>query len=267
MAYQIPAFNQPPRQDVNVNPLDAELAADPTAMVVWRRARGSINTIVTAAHARITEITNGLAAQLYQIEADDTRTQAYRAQATALARNAASEQIEALKATCEQARATVRAVIAGELDVSGLSNSVSDIEHTRDAWERVKMQMGAPGMLVAGYRIAPDPYERLKQIAKDAAERGDTYMMAAIRQNGESFLIGEGKRFVHAQFVAEMNAAMGAAATPSMRAAMQIEQALEMSWPNIQTALSMALNYCRAQLPLSVTGLPGWLGLPGISIG
>lgn len=267
MAYQVPAFNQPPRQNVDVNPLDATLAADPQAAAVWSSVRGDVNTIVTIAHARLGEIVQALFQQVTQINGDRRLNTATKASDDAQARSNALEAIEALARQAEASRDAISAACAKQLDVSGFISGASSqdtlvmIERTRDAWECAKMVLDSlsaetPGLV----------QQKMVNLATEAAERGDNFTLSALRRFGEAYLSAKRQGMPHQQFVAQINTAAAPAATPAQRAAMVIQQTLDASWPNIQTALLQAKRYAKDKNAFRVTGLPGWQNLPGINL-
>lgn len=268
MSYQLPQFNQPPRQNVDVNPLDAELARDPQALAVWNRCAGDVNTIVTTAHARLGELVQALDERLYQINSDSRLNEGTKQQDETQARNATGQAIETLTRQAEAARDNVEQTCVKILDVSGVvrgadaSATLVNLQLTRDAWDYGVV----PQLRTVDVKMSGGIAQKMMNIASAAADRDDNFTLSAIRRFGEAYLIEQGHGMSHTQFVASVNVAAGASATPAMRAAMVIQQALTVSWPNIKVALQMAARYAKDKNAMRVTGLPGWVNLPGINL-
>lgn len=266
MAYQIPAFNTPNRQPTDINPLDAELAADPQAAAFWRRVRGDM-TALASAFAQLTIITDNLAQLVYRINTDDRARDDVKAREIVSARNAAGESIEGMRRAAEVARQNVLDACTKAIDVSGFVGGAStnetlvNIERTRDAWKRCEMILGGIDTQVSGAIFA-----RALRLATEAAERDDRFTQSALRQNLEAYLEAHGQKMTHQQVVSQLNVAMAPASAPEQRAAMQVQQVLEAGWLNLVACFQAALRYAKEKDAFRVSGLPGWPGQPPVTI-
>lgn len=258
------AFNQPSQQPADINPLDAQLAADPDAAAVWSKVRGNVSILV-GTFAQLSSLADALFAKVAQINADTRLNTAAKASDETAARNSTLQAIEALRRKAETARDAVLNVTTPIIDPSGFVRGTTSqdtlvmIERTRDAWSRVCMVLDS-------VKDSGSILTRALGLAKTAAERNDTFTQSALRQNLEAYLEAHSVHMSRAQLVAALNDATAPAASPAMRAAMQIQTVLDRGWTALQGAFLSAERSAKDKNSFRVSGLPGWPGQPPVTI-
>lgn len=256
------AFNQPSRKPTDINPLDAVLAADSDADTVWRKVRSDYSTLV-GMFGQLNTLADALWTVVTQINGDTRLTTQAKAQDEAAKRSAYLQAVSSLREVAGQARQNVLDVVRPIINQNGFVKGINSqdtlvlILRTQDAWTRAAMVLDAQ-------ENAAKMHEKAMTLAKRAAEQDDTFTMSALRQNLPSYL--EAHHFLDNDLTNNLNIAMAVASSPEMRAAMQIQQTLEIGWQSLIAAFLVAQGYGQQKTAIRVDSMPGWPNQPPVRI-
>lgn len=243
----------------NISDLDEIIASDPKARGLWAKVAAPLRTMRDA-FQQLADNEQARWEAVVALEADTTRSAAYRAEQSAQIASNALQRIDTIKDAAFAARDTALAAIEqsvknaknGPDAQANMQQAVLDEMQTQAAWARIKPVLERVERLEGR-----SSYDTILNMAKEAVTQGDYATMRALQREVVPYL--EGMRDVHdPSFKALLDMTIAPLVSSVERAAVIIKADIQRGMTRLTGTVKMYQNYANIPGFPRINSMPGW---------